>query len=217
MSVLTRVKPVITALRTLPHASVELCTALGAPAATTSLAFITCDQDDPLYAALDHATKMAAVDVVYAKSFYAGSKHASGPLSGEIMGVLASADPIILMYGVRAVRAALDELYAFYAVDGTGVSVFPTVIAQTGRYLSRELGIKAGEPLGYLVAPPLEAMIGLDAAIKAAKVDVKRLDPPPSPTNFAGGFVTGTLDAVEAAAAAFRDAVVDVARNAVTL
>ncbi|MEZ0313312.1 MAG: ethanolamine utilization microcompartment protein EutL, partial [Myxococcota bacterium] len=200
----TRVKPVITALRTLPHASTELCAALGAPPATTSLAFITCDQDDSLYAALDHATKMAAVDVVFAKSFYAGSKHASGPLSGEIMGVLASADPDILMYGVRALRSALDELYAFYSVDGTGVSVFPTVISQTGRYLSREVGITAGEPLGYLVAPPFEAMIGLDAAIKAAAVTVKRIDPPPSPTNFAGGFVTGTLDAVEAAAAAFR-------------
>lgn len=213
----TRVKPVITALRTLPHASPEMCAALGAPAATSSLAFITCDQDDSLYAALDHATKMAAVDVVYAKSFYAGSKHASGPLSGEIMGVLASADPDILMYGVRALRTALDELYAFYTVDGTGVAVFPTVISQTGRYLSREVGIEAGAPLAYLVAPPIEAMIGLDAAIKAASVTVKRIDPPPSPTNFAGGFVTGALDAVEAAAAAFRETVIDVARNAVSL
>jgi len=214
---LSRTTPVITALRTLPHASPELCDALGAPKGTTSLAFVTCDQDDPLYAALDHATKMAAVDVVYAKSFYAGSKHASGPLSGEIMGVLASADPDILRYGVQAMQTALTELYAFYSVDGTGVSVFPTVISQTGRYLSRELGINPGEPLGYLIAPPLEAMIGLDAAIKAARVTVKRIDPPPSPTNFAGGFVTGTLANVEAAAAAFREAVVDVARNPSTL
>ena len=210
---LLRVPPVITALRTLPHASTELCASLGAPAGTTSLAFITCDQDDALYAALDHATKMAAVDVVFAKSFYAGAKHASGPLSGEIMGVLAAADPDILAFGVSALRTALNELYAFYTVDGTGVSLFPTVIAQTGRYLSREHGIAPGEPLGYFVAPPVEAMIGLDAAIKAANVVVRRIDPPPSPTNFAGGFVTGTLDAVEAAALAFRDAVVDVARS----
>lgn len=210
---LVRVPPVITALRTLPHASQDLCVSLGAPVGTTSLAFITCDQDDSLYAALDHATKMSAVEVVFAKSFYAGSRHASGPTSGEIMGVLAAADPDILAFGVAALRTALNELYAFYSVDGTGVAVFPTVIPQTGRYLSRELGIAPGDPLGYFIAPPIEAMIGMDAAIKAADITVRRIDPPPSPTNFAGGYVTGSLASVEAAAAAFRDAVIDVARN----
>ena len=45
-----------------------------------SLALMTCDQDDSLYAALDHATKMADVEVIYARSFYAGSAHASSTL-----------------------------------------------------------------------------------------------------------------------------------------
>lgn len=210
MTNLTKLPANLLAVRTLPHASVEIVRSLNAPADKRSLAFITCDQDDPLYAALDHATKMADVEIAYARSFYAGSKHASGPLSGEIMGVLAAADPDVLAEGVRAVRTAITELYAFYDA-GQGVAVFPTVITQTGRYLSREVGIAPGEPLGYFVAPPLEAMIGLDAAIKAADVQVQRIDPPPSPTNFAGGFVTGTLSQVEAAAVAFRDAVIDVA------
>lgn len=212
MTSLVKLPAKLLAVRTLPHASPDIVKSMGAKADHTSLAFITCDQDDPLYAALDHATKMADVDVVFARSFYAGSKHASGPTSGEIMGVLAARDPDVLAEGVRAVKTAIADLFAFYDAGG-GVGVFPTVIPRTGRYLSHEVGIAPGEPLGYFVAPPLEAMIGLDAAIKAADVTVRRIDPPPSPTNFAGGFVTGPLDAVEAAATAFRDAVVDVALN----
>ena len=56
-----------------------------------AIGLITCDMDDPLYAALDEATKNAPVEVVFARSFYAGSKHASGPTSGEIIGILAGA------------------------------------------------------------------------------------------------------------------------------
>jgi ethanolamine utilization protein EutL len=215
MSLLTRTPAVIKALRLLPSAAAELSRSLGVPEGLPSIALVTCDQDDPLYAALDHATKMAEVEVTFARSFYAGSRHASGPWSGEIMGVLAARDPDIVASGVRALRVALDELYAFYAIGDTGVSVFPAVIPSVGRYLSRELGVSAEAAVGYFVAPPLESMIGMDAAIKAAHVEVLRIDPPPSPTNFAAGYVTGSLDAVQAAAAAFRDAVVEVAREPV--
>ena len=37
-----------------------------------SLGLVTVDQDDPTYVALDEATKHAPVDVIFAKSFYAG-------------------------------------------------------------------------------------------------------------------------------------------------
>jgi ethanolamine utilization protein EutL len=194
--------------RVLPHADARLCQALNAPADTQSLAFLTCDQDDSLYAALDHATKMAEVTVTFASSFWAGSNHASGPLSGEIIGVLAAQDPDTLAEGVRACKDALDHLFAFYGYGGT--NLFPTVIPSVGRYLSREYGAKPGAPLGYFIAPPIEAMLGTDAALKAANVDLLKLISPPSPTNFAGAIVTGSLDAVEAAAAAFTEAIVDV-------
>ena len=46
-----------------------------------------------MYVALDEATKHAPVDVIFARSFYAGAAHASGRLSGEILGVLAAAEP----------------------------------------------------------------------------------------------------------------------------
>jgi hypothetical protein len=56
-----------------------LLAAYGAdPARHTALGLVTCDQDDALYVALDEATKHAAVDVVFARSFYAGAAHASG-------------------------------------------------------------------------------------------------------------------------------------------
>ena len=49
------------------------------------------------------------------------------------------------------------------------MTVFPHVIASLGEYLSREAGLAPGTPMAYLVAPPIEATIGLDAALKAAE------------------------------------------------
>ena len=45
---------------------------------------------------------MADVEVVYAHSFYAGSAHASGPLSGEIIGMLAATSPAEARAGLVA-------------------------------------------------------------------------------------------------------------------
>jgi ethanolamine utilization protein EutL len=206
-----RIDPRILACRRLPHADPRLCAALGAPAGTQALAFVTCDQDDSLFAALDHATKMAEVKVVYARSFYAGAAHASGPLSGEAMGVLAAVDPDTLDHGVAALSRALAELYAFYAVAESGPTYFPTVIPSLGEYLSAQAGLSPGVPLGYFIAPPVEAMIGVDAALKVSRVELVKLFGPPTETNFAGAYVTGPLDAVEAAGQAFADAVGNVA------
>jgi ethanolamine utilization protein EutL len=89
--------------------------------------------------------------------------------------------------------------------------VFPHVITSLGEYLSREAGLPPGAPMAYLVAPPLEATIGLDAALKAAEVRAVRVVPPPTETNFACAWLTGSLDACEAAALAYATAVVDVA------
>ena len=212
MSALTRIPAKILACRRLPHADARLCDALGVPAALggRSLALLTCDQDDTLYAALDHATKMADVEVVYARSFYAGSAHASGPLSGEILGVLAGPEPESVEQGVRAVEFALENLFAFYRVGETGVTLFPTVIGSVGRYLAAQAKVRAGTPFGYFIAPPIEAVLGVDAALKAADVELVKFFGPPTETNFAGCYVTGELDAVEAAARAFTDAVTDV-------
>ena len=82
--------PRVLSVRRINRADPSLVRAYGGdPERHDALGLITCDQDDPTYVALDEATKHAVVDVVYAHSFYAGSRHASGPLSGEILGVLA--------------------------------------------------------------------------------------------------------------------------------
>ena len=68
-----------------------------------------------------------------------------------------------------------------------------------------------GSALAYLIAPPLEAMYAMDAALKAADVQLCRLYAPPSETNFGGGLLSGTQSACDAACAAFRERVAEVA------
>ncbi|MBA3541772.1 MAG: ethanolamine utilization microcompartment protein EutL [Deltaproteobacteria bacterium] len=204
--------PTVLSVRRLPNADPALIAGYGGdPTRHTALGLITCDQDDPMYVALDEATKHAPVDVIFAKSFYAGAAHASGRLSGEILGVLAATDPQSIDAGLEALLRCLQHDACFYDVDGKRtITVFPHVIASLGEYLSREAGLEVGQPMAYLVAPPMEATIGLDAALKAAEVRAVRITPPPTETNFACAWLTGTLDACEAAAVAYAAAVVDV-------
>jgi ethanolamine utilization protein EutL len=211
--ILEPIAPTVLSVRRLPHADPALVVAYGGdPARHTSLGLVTCDQDDALYVALDEATKHAPVDVIFAHSFYAGAAHASGRLSGEILGVIAASEPEAIEHGLTAVLRCLAHDACFYDADGKRtVTVFPHVITSLGEYLSREAGLPPGAPMAYLVAPPIEATIGLDAALKAADVRAVRVVPPPTETNFACAWLTGTLDACEAAALAYAAAVVDVA------
>lgn len=211
--ILERIIPNVLSVRRLQNADPALIAGYGGdPARHTSLGLVTCDQDDAMYVALDEATKHAQVDVIFAKSFYAGAAHASGRLSGEILGVLAASDPESIENGLEALLRCLQHDACFYDADGKrGVTVFPHVVASIGEYLAREAKLPVGSPLAYLVAPPLEATIGLDAALKAADVRAVRVVPPPTETNFACAWLTGDLDACEAAAVAYAAAVVDVA------
>ena len=211
--ILEPIPPTVLSVRRLPFADPALVAGYGGdPARHVALGLVTCDQDDALYVALDEATKHAEVDVIFAKSFYAGSAHASGRLSGEILGVIAAAEPEAIEHGLAALLACLLHDACFYDADGKrGVTVFPHVISSLGEYLARESGLSVGSPMAYLVAPPLEATLGLDAALKAADVRAVRITPPPTETNFACAWLTGSLDACEAAATAYAAAVVDVA------
>jgi ethanolamine utilization protein EutL len=207
--------PKILSVRRIPGADRAVLESYGAdPSRHTALGLVTVDQDDPTYVALDEATKHARVDVVFARSFWAGARHASGKLSGEILGVLAGEDPSVVDEGLAALLRCLEHDACFYAANDDGtIAVFPHVITSLGHYLSAEAGLAVGEPMAYLVAPPIEATIGLDAALKAADVRAVKVFPPPSPTNFAAAWLTGTLDACEAAAVAYAEAVVDVGRR----
>lgn len=215
MSVLDPIPPRVLSVRRIPAADRALLLAYGAdPARHTSLGLVTCDQDDSTYVALDEATKHAAVDVVFARSFYAGSGHASGRLSGEILGVLAAPDPDEVEQGLRALVRCLEADACFYKADEQGtVTVFPHVIASLGHYLSREAGLSPGDAMAYLVAPPIEATVALDAALKAADVRAVKVFPPPTETNFAAAWLSGSLPSCQAAASAYAEAVVMVARE----
>ena len=211
--ILEPIVPTVLSVRRLPHADPAMVRAYGGdPAKHVALGLVTCDQDDPTYVALDEATKHAPIDVIYARSFYAGAAHASGRLSGEILGVIGAADPESIDQALDALVRCLAHDACFYNADGKGtVTVFPHVIASLGEYLSKEAGLSPGDPMAYLVAPPLEASIALDAALKAAAVRAVKVMTPPTETNFAAAWLTGTLDECEAAAVAYAAAVVDVA------
>ncbi len=87
------------------------------------------------------------------------------------------------------------------------------VVSRTGSYLSSTAGITLGDPMAYLVAPPLEATYGIDAALKSADVQLVTYVPPPSETNYSAAFLTGSQAACKAACNAFTDAVLEIARN----
>ena len=71
--------------------------------------------------------------------------------------------------------------------------------------------------MAYLIAPPCEAIVALDAALKAADVELKVFYGPPTETNFAGGLLTGDQAACQAACQAFAEAVCKIASNPVNL
>lgn len=202
----------VLSVRYLANAAPELRRGLGAPKGYSSLAMLTTDCDDATYIALDQATKAAQVEVCFARSFYAGAANATTPHAGEVIGILAGASPGAVRSGMEAALAALEHVGFEEAGE---VPYLAQTVSSTGTYLSAQAGIRPGEALAYLIAPPLEAMYALDAALKASQVRLAKLYPPPSETNFGGGLLTGSRSDCEAACAAFAAAVKEVAERAV--
>lgn len=198
----------ILAVRYLANASPALCRGLGAPIGFPSLGLLTTDCDDATYIALDAATKAAEVEVAYGRSFYAGAANASTPNTGEVIGILAGRTPGAVRSGMEAALSALRRV-GFEEVNK--VPYLAHTVSSSGLFLAKEAGITPGTALAYLIAPPLEGMYAMDAALKAADVELKKLYAPPSETNFGGGLLSGTQSACEAACAAFAQAVAEVA------
>ena len=200
----------VLAVRYLANAAPALAEGLGAPRGYPSLAMLTTDCDDATYIALDAATKAADVRVSYGRSFYAGAANASTPNAGEVIGILAGATPGAVRSGMEAALSALQRL-GFEEVNG--VPYLAHTVSSVGSFLASEAGVQAGSAIAYLIAPPLEGMYAMDAALKAADVTLCRLYTPPSETNFGGGLLSGTQSACDAACEAFRNAVTEVAQR----
>ena len=198
----------VLSVRYLANASGELCRDLGVPEGFSSLAMLTTDCDDATYIALDAATKAAEVEVVYGRSFYAGAANASTPNAGEVIGILAARTPGAARSGMEAAQATLNRV-GFE--DLGGVPCLAHTVSSVGSFLAAEAGVPVGSAIAYLIAPPLEAMYAMDGALKAAEVKLSKLYAPPSETNFGGGLLGGTQSACEAACAAFRERVAEVA------
>ena len=198
----------VLAVRYLTSATPALAEALGAPKGYPCLAMITTDSDDPTYIALDEATKKANVRVCYGASFYAGAANASTPNAGEVIGILAGPTPGEVRSGMEAVLSMLERV-GFEECGG--VPYLACTVSRSGAFLAKEANVTEGTALAYLIAPPLESMYAMDAALKAADVKLCKLYNPPSPTNFGGGLLSGSQSACDAACAAFRQAVMEVA------
>lgn len=188
----------------LPNAHPGLRQGLGIRQDHPALAMITTDCDDATYIALDEATKAAEVAVGYAHSFYAGAANATTPHAGEVIGILSGPTPGAVRCGMEAALQALERL-GFE--ESNGVPVLSHTVSSCGSYLAAEAGVPVGSALAYLVAPPLEAILGLDGALKAADVRLCKLYPPPTETNFAGALLCGSRSACVSACDAFRAAV----------
>ena len=202
----------VLATRLIPNVSADLAKQLNLRPDQKSLALITADCDDVTYTALDEATKKADCEVVYAKSFYGGAANANTALAGEIIGILAAPNPAEAKAGLEAAVDMIENVCHFVSAnDDDTVCYYAHCISRTGSYLSAGCGIQEGEAIAYLIAPPLEAMYAVDAALKAADVKCCVLYAPPSETNFGGALLTGSQSACKSACDAFAAAVEAVA------
>ena len=186
MPALDLIRPSVTAMRVIASVNAEFARELKLPPHIRSLGLISADSDDVTYIAADEATKQAL----------------GGPNPAEVRA------------GLDAMVAHIENGAAFqWANDAENTAFLAHVVSRTGSYLSSTAGITLGDPMAYLVAPPLEATYGIDAALKSADVQLVTYVPPPSETNYSAAFLTGSQAACKAACNAFTDAVLEIARK----
>lgn len=209
-----KLRPNILSVRIISNVSDELAKRLELGSRNKSIGIITADMDDVTYTGLDEATKDADVEVVYARSMYAGAGNASTKLAGEVIGIIAGPSPAEVRSGLSAaIKFMENDAYFISANEDDSIVFYAHTVSRTGSYLSKVAGINEGESLAYLIAPPLESIYGLDAAMKAADVRLCEFFGPPSETNFGGGLLTGSQSACYAACNAFAEAIRAVASS----
>lgn len=208
------IKVTVLSVKLIPNVDDSLREQFNLPEGHRSLGMITTDCDDVGYTALDEATKKAEVSVAYAKSFYGGAANANTKLAGEFIGILSGPTPAEVRSGLNAAIDFIENDACFYSAnDEDSIAYYAHCVSRSGSYLSGIANVPEGAAIAYLIAPPIEAMYALDAAMKAADVKMAAFYGPPSETNFGGGLLTGSQSACKAACDAFADAVKFVADN----
>jgi ethanolamine utilization protein EutL len=204
----------VLSMKVIPNVDPALAKELALKPEQRSLGIVTSDCDDVTYIALDEATKAADVEVVYGKSMYAGADNASTKLAGEVIGIIAGPSPAEVNSGLSVITQVIEEKVSFYSANEEDSIIYLAhAVSRTGSFLSAEANIPEGEAIAYLIAPPLEAMVALDAAMKAADVQMGVFYGPPSETNFGGALLTGSQSACKAACSAFEQAVQRIAND----
>lgn len=186
------------------------------PEGHKSIGVFTSDCDDVAYIAMDEATKKANVAAVYGETLYAGADNATGLLAGEVVCIISGPTPGEVRSGLQVVINVFEADDAPHFVscnDDDSIAYMAHTISKTGSYLSGVAEIPEGQAMSYLIAYPGEFFYALDAAIKAADVELCYYIGPPSPTNCGGAFLTGTQSACTMASEAFANAVQYVADN----
>jgi ethanolamine utilization protein EutL len=207
-------KSSVLSMKIIPNLTPALIGELELPPGHCSIGLFTSDCDDVGYTALDEATKKADVKVVYAKSFYAGAANANTKLAGEIIGIISGPNPAEVRAGLDTICDMIDnEAWFISANEDDTICYYAYCISRTGSYLSAAANVPEGTAIAYLIAPPEEAVYGVDAAMKAAEVSMGVFYGPPTETNFAGALLTGEQSACKAACDAFAEAVKFVAAN----
>lgn len=213
---MAEIRPRVLAVRTIPNVAGPLADALRLSDGQVAVGILTVDQDDPTYVAIDEATKKADVEVVYARSFYGGARHSSGPTSGETVAIIAGGRIAEVDAGLDAALSHLESRVSYRSAGDDGRRpYFAHLVARTGTWLAGRARVEPGSALGYLKATPLEAVFALDHALKQAAVDLVEWMEPPTPTNMAGALVTGSEADCRAACDAFEQAVLGVHRDPV--
>ena len=163
----------VLSMKVIPNVDPALAKELSLKPEHRSLGIVTSDCDDVTYVALDEATKAADVEVVYGKSMYAGAGNASTKLAGEVIGIIAGPSPAEINSGLSVINQVIEEEASFIVPMTTIVSyILHTLFLELVVFFLNKLNIPEGEAIAYLIAPPLEAMVALDAAMKAADVQM---------------------------------------------
>ena len=117
-----------------------------------ALALFTSDSDDVSYIAIDEATKKAAVDVVCASSLLWRAAHASGPYSGEFIGILLSREtPGECRRGAAHRRGLRPE--PRFVPDGRSrreADLLSHLVSSCGTYVAEQAGFRRARWHGSL-------------------------------------------------------------------
>jgi len=212
MSVFEPIKPKITSVRKIPYINQFLAHELEINTNHISAGLITTTQQHSLIVSLDEATKESDAEVIFRNGYYAGISPSS--VSGEAMGIFSGENPTVIDNALKATIHYLEEkAFYYYADENNKIKFFPHVIGSIGRFLSRETGLEEGESIAYLIAPPIEAVIAFDYALKNSDTKLVKFFKPPTITNMAGGYLTGSLSDCQAAAEAFGEKIIEMVKN----